>query len=136
MAVAVVRTHWEDLRVWRAVGLGAAVLAAVAGVVWYAVAPGVGTFQASGWLTAPALIIVLVWLHRRLPLRVQWALALAIALVGPVGYLLWGGSQWWNWGQLTPLPVVLLAMRKSFEDDDDELQPHYGGMAGGPWGPP
>ncbi len=80
--------------------------------------------------------MMLVWLHRRLPLRVQWVLALSIALVGPVGYLLWGGSQWWNWGQLTPLPLLLLVMRDSFKDEDDDPRPYYGGMADGPWGPP
>ncbi len=86
-----------------------------------------------------ALIMSLVWLHRRLPLRLQWVLALGIALVGPAGYLVWGGSQWWNWGQLTPVPLVMLVMRDAFKDDDDddeEAPPRYGGLMDGPWGPP
>jgi hypothetical protein len=122
---------------WRALAVAAALLAAAGGIVWYAVAPGVGTFQASGWLTAPAFAMTLVWLHRRLPLPVQWVLASSIALVGPVGYLLWGGSQWWNWGQLTPLPLLLLLTRDSFKDETADSPSSYGGgMADGPWGPP
>ncbi len=124
--------------VWRVFGIAAALCAAAVGIAWYVIAPGVGTFQASGWLVAPALVMSLVWLHRRLPLRLQWVLALGVALVGPAGYLVWGGSQWWNWGQLTPVPLVMLVMRDAFKDDDDdeEAPPHYGGLMDGPWGPP
>ena len=115
-----------------------ALCAAVAGIAWYAVAPGVGSFQASGWLVAPALITSLVWLHRRLPMRLQWVLAVGVAIVGPVGYVVWGGSQWWNWGQLTPVPLVMLVFRDSFKDDDDETEPSrgHGAIMDGPWGPP
>ena len=127
----------------RALLVASAFLLAAAGVVWYAVAPGVGTFQASGWLTAPALVMVLVWLHRRLPLWLQWTLAVPLAALGSIGYLVWGGDQWWNWGQLTPLPLIALVMRDSFRDEEDEEEDgsrtataNYGGIVDGPWGPP
>jgi hypothetical protein len=67
----------------------------------------------------------------------------SLAPIGPVAYLVWGGDQWWNWGQLTPLPLLLLLfgdeIRAAFSDeDDDERASHspYGGFADGPWGPP
>jgi hypothetical protein len=123
----------EDVCVKRAAWIGLAGLAAAAGVVWYAIAPGVGSFQASGLLTAPALVMVLVWLHRRLPLKLQWALAIGIAAIGPIGYLTFDGSQWWNWGQLTPFPLLLLAVsRPGWESSQDALSDE---MAG-PFGPP
>ncbi len=127
----------------RAVSIIAAIVAAAVGVGWYAESPGVGTFQASGLLTAPLLILVLLWLHRRLPLWLQWAVAVPLAPVGPFAYLVWGGDQWWNWGQLSPIPLLLLAtrdeLRRAFSDDDEDdpsAQPAYGGFADGPWGPP
>ncbi len=139
-------TRWTRafslLLVKRVLSIIGAVAAAAVGVVWYAVSPGVGTFQASGLLTAPLLILVLLWLHRRLPLWLQWALVLPLAPVGPVAYLVWGGDQWWNWGQLSPVPLVLLAMRhelrREFSDDEEDPpgQPAYSSFADGPWGPP
>lgn len=116
-------------------GRVAAALAAAAGIGLYAAVPGVGSYQASVLLTVPAVVLLLVWVHRRLPLPAQWALAVPMAMVGPVGYLVWGGPQWWNWGQLTPLPLVLLILRGS-RNPDDEPRPYYDGMADGVWGPP
>ena len=113
---------------------GAAGLLAGLGVYWYVRAPGPGSYQASSLLTAPALLVTCVWLHRRTPLGLQWAAAWMLAVAGPVGYLVWGGAQWWNWGQLMPVPLILLAVRSA--DDDDEHEPWYGGVADGPWGPP
>ncbi len=82
-------------------------------------------------------------LHRRLPLWLEWAVVVPLAPVGPFAYLVWGGDQWWNWGQLSPIPLLLLAMRDelrgAFRDDDEHDapgQPVYGGFADGPWGPP
>ena len=128
-------------RFLRPLALVSAVLAAAIGVYWYAKDPGVGSFQVGGWLTAPLLIISLIWLHRRLPMWFQWTLSVSIAAVGPIGYLVWGGSQWWNWGQLTLIPLVLLVVAPSFREEDDDADsepppPWYGGYADGPWGPP
>ncbi len=54
-----------------------------------------------------------------------------VAPIGPAGYLLGGGSQWWNWGQATILPLFMLALRHI---DWRRLQD--GGLLDGPWGPP
>jgi hypothetical protein len=54
-----------------------------------------------------------------------------------LGYVIWGGDQWWNWGALTPLPLFLLAIAPQFsEDDASQSEPWAGGFADGPWGPP
>jgi hypothetical protein len=111
---------------------GALILAAL-GVIWYARSPGVGSYQASSLLTIPAVMMVLVWLHQRLPMWLQWTAASAICLVGPAGYLIVGGDQWWNWGQLTPMPLLLLALFRG-DDDEDGGYPVVGDSAG--WGPP
>jgi hypothetical protein len=115
---------------------GVSLVLAAVGVIWYALSPGVGSYQASTLLTLPAVLFVLVWLHGRLPMWLQWTVAWPLALVGPIGYLVFSGSQWWNWGQLTPLPLVLLAIsRTSDRDDDDDCPPLMAGVEG-PWGPP
>lgn len=113
--------------------VGALILAAV-GVLWYARSPGIASYQASSLLTIPAVIMVLVWLHQRLPMWLQWTAAIAICLVGPVGYLVFGGSQWWNWGQLTPMPLLLLALFREDDDEEDSGYPVVSDAAG--WGPP
>jgi hypothetical protein len=110
------------------------VLAAL-GVYWYVTAPGVASYQASSLLTLPLFVIALVWLHKRLPIRVQWIVAWPLALVGPIGYAVFGGDQWWNWGQLTPLPLLLLIVTRPGAIDSDGAA--TGGVVGdGPWGPP
>ena len=111
----------------------AALLLAAAGGAWYVATPSVVSYQASSLLTLPAFVMVLVWLHRRLPIRVQWGLAIALVFVGPVGYLMVGGAQWWNWGQMTPLPLVLLILLTAGDDDDPT---GTAGVTDGPWGPP
>jgi hypothetical protein len=121
----------------RRVGLVLAVLSAAAGVVWYAMTPGVGSYQASSLLTLPLVMVVLVWLHHRLPVWLQWAIAIPLALVGPIGYLVAGGAQWWNWGQVASFPLVMLAIALSLRSENDEAsEPWYGGVGDGPWGPP
>jgi hypothetical protein len=94
----------------RAWAVGGAFALAAAGVAWYVVDPGIASYQASGLLVGPALVIALVWLHRRLPIALQWTVALALLVAGPVGYLVVGGDQWWSWGQLMPLPFFLLVV--------------------------
>jgi hypothetical protein len=49
------------------------VLLAAAGITFYAITPYTfGAFQASTFAIMPLLVIVLIWLHRRLPGWVQW----------------------------------------------------------------
>ena len=120
----------------RALAVTAAFVVAAAGVVAYALAPGVGTFQLSFLLVLPAMLIAFLWLHRRLPMWLQWSAAIAIAPVGPIAYLIWGGDQWWNWGQATPTPLILLLLRTFAHHDDPSREPWYGGYADGPFGPP
>lgn len=123
---------WARLK-WLA--FAGAVIVASIGVVWYARSPGVASYQASTLLTIPAALMVLGWLHQRLPMWFQWTAASAICLVGPAGYLIVGGDQWWNWGQLTPMPLLLLALFRDNDDEDaDGANPVVGDSAG--WGPP
>ena len=113
------------------------IVAAVAGVIWYALSPNVGSYQVSTLLTIPLVLIVLGWLHRRLPMWLQWSVALLMVPIGPVGYLVGGGSQWWNWGQATAMPLFMLVMSRTIPNRDDAPQePWFGGVADGPWGPP
>ena len=114
--------------------IGVSAVLAALGVYWYMKAPGVASYQASSLLTLPAFLIVMYWLHGRLPIRIQWIGASAFALVGPVGYAIVGGDQWWNWGQLTPMPLILLMIATSAGKESDE--PWTGGIGDGPWGPP
>ena len=119
---------------WRgfcAILFAVSVLLAGAGVFWYTRTPNVASYQVSSLLVLPAFLMVLVWLHSRLPLRVQWVAAWALVLVGPIGYLVFGGSQWWNWGQLTPLPLILLAVARSPDEEASGIT-----LPDAPWGPP
>jgi hypothetical protein len=109
------------------------VLAAV-GVVWYAETQDFASYQASSLLTLPLVLIVCVWPHARLPLRIQWIGAIALALVGPIGYAVVGGDQWWNWGQLAPVPLLLLMVSQAARSESDGTW--SGSMGAGPWGPP
>jgi hypothetical protein len=49
----------------------------------------------------------------------------------PIGYLVFGGSQWWDWGQLTPLPLILLAVARAPDDEVSGIV-----FPDTPWGPP
>jgi len=116
----------------------ASVLAALAGATLYAVAPGVASTQVGLPLTLPLLFIALVWLHRRLPLAVQWALAIPLALAGPASYLIFSGAQFWAWGQLAVLPLFGLMYDRAFikRGTTPQSEPWYGGSMQGPYGPP
>jgi hypothetical protein len=119
----------------RTVALVVLFLLGAAGATWYVLSPDVGSYQASVLLMLPILAVVLIWLYRRLPPRLGLALAIALAPIGPLGYLVLGGSQWWNWGQMTILPLVLLlghrARSRVPSRDYDYRVP-----MDGPWGPP
>lgn len=112
-------------------------VAAAAGGTLYGLSPGVGSYQVGFVLMLPLLIVVLLWLHRRLPQRLQWAIAIVLAVTGPAGYLVVGGSQWWAWGQAAVVPVLLLVYARSLPGASDGFpEPWYGGPMEGPWGPP
>jgi hypothetical protein len=110
-------------------GWSIAAMLAAAGVIWYVLAPGVVSTFASFVLVAPLGAAVLLLLYHHLPVGLQWTLALVLALVGPVGYLVQGGDAWWNFGQWAVWPLVLLIIARAQEG---------GGASGmdGPWGPP
>jgi peptidoglycan/LPS O-acetylase OafA/YrhL len=123
--------------VWALATLVAAALA-VPGVVLYAENPGVATSQLNSLLVLPLVMLVLYWLHRRLPLRVQWIGAWLVLLLGAGAYLLEPNDQSWQYGAMGSLPLLMLAIarqeRRNHERGEDE--PAYGGWCDGPWGPP
>lgn len=108
------------------------VVLAVPGIVIYARDPDVGTYQLNGLLTVPLILVVLYWLHRWLPLRLQWILALAFAPVGSVAYLLVPNAQWFNYGPLTVFPLTLLLIERA----DPRSDRYPAAWFDGPWGPP
>jgi peptidoglycan/LPS O-acetylase OafA/YrhL len=121
------------------IGVAVSVVLGGVGIWWYADAPGPAAYNGGSLLVLPLVVIALIALHKILPTWLEWTGAVAIALVGPVGYLIFGGSQWWNWGQYTPFPLILLiASRTGMVDPDraDRSEPWYGGPIDGPWGPP
>jgi peptidoglycan/LPS O-acetylase OafA/YrhL len=124
--------------VW-AIATAGAVALAIPGVILYAEEPGVMTYQLNGLLLLPLGGITLYGLHRVLPLRVQWGAAVLIAPLGGVAYLIWPNDQWWNYGALTPVPLIALAVLRQErirEERGDDEEPFAGGWADGPWGPP
>jgi hypothetical protein len=87
-----------QLRRNRVAGLMAAIALAAGGVLLYVSTPDrVGTYQASNLGILPLLACVLIWVHRRVPTWLQWAVAIVLLVIGPAGYLIDGGAQWWNW---------------------------------------
>ncbi|MGO9976237.1 MAG: hypothetical protein ACLP01_26220 [Solirubrobacteraceae bacterium] len=113
-------------------------VAAVAGASYYALWPGVASYQIGFTLTLPLIVVVLFWLHRRLPSRLQWALAITLAVIGPTAYLIYGGSQWWAWSQVAVLPFVFLLIGWAYSRNPAGFRrgPWYGGIQDRPWGPP
>ena len=124
---------WERFK-W--LSFACALVVAAVGVYWYVRVPGVGSYQASSLLTLPAVLMALAWLHGRLPMWLQWTAASAICLVGPTGYLIVGGDQWWNWGQLTPMPLLLLVLDRGYDDEDQDDGGYPTIADAGAWGPP
>lgn len=121
----------------RALGLTLAVLFAAGGVAVYAAWPYTfPAYQASTLGTMPLLIIVLIWLHRRLPRWFQWTAAITLLPLGPIGYLVVGGAQWWNWGQLSALPFLLLVFGRVSDREATWLDTSLLEPPVGPFGPP
>ncbi len=71
---------------------GVTILAAM-GATYYAVNPGVASYQVGFVLMLPMLAVILAWLHKRLSPRIRWTLAIVLAAVGPAGYLIFGGVE-------------------------------------------
>jgi hypothetical protein len=123
-------------RVALRIGLGICVLSAAAGVAWYAVSPGVASYQLVVVLVLPLAIIAWLRLRRKLSVRWQWSLAVTVALAGPAGYLVFGGSYWWGACTLTALPLILLIITRVPLEQWANRPRWYGGGLEGPWGPP
>lgn len=126
-------------RRWRRRSLVAISISAVLGITWYALAPGIASYQIGYTLALPAIITVIVWIGKRLPRWLDWVIAVALGVGGSVGYVLFDGSQWWLWGQVALLPLVLLVLIsgvKTSKPGQLPREPWYGGPQDGPWGPP
>lgn len=108
---------------------------AAGGVAWYATDPRVESYQVSLLLVVPFLALALYSLSRVIPEPVQWAGGLVFAAIGVGGWLVVGGDQWWNWGQMAVLPLMMLIVRAQ-ERSSGRQGESYGAMADGPWGPP
>ena len=79
-----------------AICLGLALVAATAGVAWYVVSPGVASYQLGIALGFPATVVAFLWLHQHLPTGAQWIAGGLLAVVGLVGYVVFGGAYWWG----------------------------------------
>jgi hypothetical protein len=128
----------RQLFLWGA-GVLVALALAILGVILYARNPDVGTYWLNALLIAPLFGIVMYGLHRALPMRLQWVGACVMAPLGGIAYLLWPNEQWWNYGALTAMPLMLLAIARETrirEERGEEPEHWYGGLGDGPWGPP
>jgi len=126
-------------RRWRRRTLLAISVGAAGGITWYALAPGVASYQIGYTLALPAIITAIVWIGKRLPRWLDWVIAVAMGASGSVAYVLFDGSQWWLWAQVALLPFVLLVLIsgvKPPKPGQSPPEPWYGGMRDGPWGPP
>jgi hypothetical protein len=49
-----------------------------------------------------------------------------------------GGSQWWAWGQIAVVPLFALIVARGARSGPsfDPRRQWYGGPMDGPWGPP
>jgi peptidoglycan/LPS O-acetylase OafA/YrhL len=126
-------------RKWKRRSLTAISISAAAGTTWYALEPGVASYQVGYTLALPALITASVWIGKRLPRWLDWVIAIALGAGGATAYVLVGGSRWWLWAQFALLPFVLLVVISSVKPPkpgQSPPEPWYGGMRDGPWGPP
>jgi len=126
-------------RRWRRRTLLAISVGAAVGITWYALAPGVASYQIGYTLALPALVTAIIWIGKRLPRWLDWVIAMVVGTGGSVAYVLFDGSQWWLWGQVALLPFVLLVLIsgvKPPKPGQPPPEPWYGGTRDGPWGPP
>ena len=79
-------------RRWRRRTLLAISLGAAVGITWYALAPGVASYQIGYTLALPALVTAIVWIGKRLPRWLDWVIAVVVGeYLGSsrgVGYLI------------------------------------------------
>src|SRR4029077_5823822 len=137
--VAVDFTDPTVARRWRRRSLTAISISAALGITWYALAPGVASYQVGYTLALPALITAIVWIGKRLTRWLDCVIAVALSAAGSVAYVLFDGSQWWLWAQVALLPFVLLVLISSVKPPkpgQSPPDPWYGGMRDGPWWPP
>jgi hypothetical protein len=73
----------------------------------------------------------MIRLHRRLPMALQWAVALALAIAGPVAYLIWPSAVLWNYGAVAVMPLFALASARLAPGQSEPVT-----RADGPRGPP
>jgi hypothetical protein len=109
------------------------------GITWYALAPGIASYQIGYTLALPAIITAIVWIGKRLPTWLDWVIGVALGVAGLVGYVMFDGSRWWLAAQVAWLPFVLMVLIrgvKSSKPGQQPREPWYGGMQDGPWGPP
>ena len=118
----------------RLLSVVAAALAA-ARLYWYIAKPGVASYTVGGWLVFPGYCATVWWLHRRVPRRVQWPVATALAVGGVAAYLIWPNADWWYFGTLLAAPLAALIGFRAVETDQ-EPDVWAGGPQEGPWGPP
>src|SRR4051812_33721684 len=109
----------------------AAVAVAIPGVIVYARDPRGLTYFLNILALFPLACLVLKAAARVLPYRLQWAIATALAVIGPLAYVIWRDDQSWNYGAVLAMPFALLAWQRAGRLEED---PPFGFE--GPWGPP
>lgn len=132
-------TDPEVARRWRRRSLLAISVGTAGGIAWYAMAPGLASYQIGYSLALPGIITAIVWIGKRLPRWLDWVIAVALGAGGSVAYVLFDGSRWWLWAQIALLPFVLLVLAsgvKPSKPGQRPTEPWYGGMRDGPWGGP
>ena len=97
---------------WRVVAWGVAVATAALGAWLYVAAPGVATYWLSFFLMLPLWLGLFGVLGDRLPLRVHWVGAALLAAAGVASYLVWPNADWWSFGQLAIVPLVVLIIKR------------------------
>jgi hypothetical protein len=124
---------WSSERSWPTqLKIALTVIPASIGIIWYSLSPGVGSYQLGSLLEFPLLLWLLLRMRRALSAAMQWAAAGVLALGGCLGYVIFGGPQWWYWGQYAIWPLALLILTRakaSFRD-------HGAAGLDGAWGPP
>src|SRR4051794_12958493 len=116
----------------RALIWAAAIALAVPGVVLYARDPRDLTAALNFFLLVPLLWLTMRAAARTVPYRVQWALAIALAVAGPIIYLIWPTDLWWFYGALLITPFSALASERGGRLGGDGGADYFPGPLGGP----
>src|SRR4051812_14219875 len=111
----------------------AAIALASLGVVLYARDPRDLTAALNFLLLVPLMWLTMRAAAHELPYRVQWALAIALAVAGPIAYLIWPTDLWWFYGALLITPFSALAsQREGRLGGDGAGADYFPGPLGGP----